>query len=226
MADWSWKQAVAECVLDIVNRIDASHFDLSEVYEYEPDLSKRFPRNRHVRAKIRQTLQKLSDEDFLSFEAPGQYALNLAHEQVAIDESSLARLGTERPDSRHVSRIVRLRSTFLAAEVKRRYRHVCQVCREPVPLGVDRNYAEAHHLKPLGFPHLGPDLAGNIIVPCPNHHVMFDRGVVMIDPGTLHIQHVVSDAIPTGMCLHLEPWHKIKRCYLVYHCSKIFTEAC
>lgn len=41
-------------------------------------------------------------------------------------------------------------------------------------------YAEAAHINPLGKPHNGPDVEGNILCLCPNHHVMFDNGVFTI----------------------------------------------
>jgi putative restriction endonuclease len=36
-------------------------------------------------------------------------------------------------------------------------------------------YAEAAHIRPLGWPHDGPDVAENVLCLCPNHHVLFDR---------------------------------------------------
>jgi len=41
-------------------------------------------------------------------------------------------------------------------------------------------YAEVHHLKPLGQD--GPDTDANMLVLCPNHHVLFDYGVIAINP--------------------------------------------
>jgi predicted restriction endonuclease len=38
-------------------------------------------------------------------------------------------------------------------------------------------YVEAHHLKPLGRPHDGPDVAQNMICVCPNCHVLLDFSV-------------------------------------------------
>ena len=35
----------------------------------------------------------------------------------------------------------------------------------------------AHHIQPLGQPHNGPDVIGNIICVCPNHHAELDYGV-------------------------------------------------
>ena len=46
-------------------------------------------------------------------------------------------------------------------------------------------YAEAHHLKPLGGEHRGPDIEGNLICLCPNHHALFDYFAVRLDVGKL-----------------------------------------
>lgn len=48
-------------------------FDLTDVYEFAPQLFLRFPENRHIKAKIRQTLQVLRDEGKLEFTGPGKY---------------------------------------------------------------------------------------------------------------------------------------------------------
>ncbi len=40
---------------------------------------------------------------------------------------------------------------------------------------------EAHHLKPLGTPQIGPDIESNIIVVCPNYHVLLDYGSIEIN---------------------------------------------
>jgi predicted restriction endonuclease len=44
-----------------------------------------------------------------------------------------------------------------------------------------KTYSEGHHLRPLGRPHDGPDVPANILVVCPNCHVMLDRGAVVLE---------------------------------------------
>ena len=39
--------------------------------------------------------------------------------------------------------------------------------------------SEVHHIRPLGK-HDGADIIENMIVVCPNHHAMFDRGAITI----------------------------------------------
>lgn len=72
-----------------------------------------------------------------------------------------------------------VRSTAVADFVKRAHDYTCQVCdiRLTTPTGA---YAEAAHVKPLGRPHVGPDIAANVLCLCPNHHVLFDLGMLTI----------------------------------------------
>jgi len=220
MGDWSWKQVVAKCVLDIVNAKNSPTFTLNEVYHYEDEISAAFPRNHNVRQKIRQVLQRLrDDEGFVSFDdkVKAHYTLNLENEELQGEPVLPGQRGIELPVVRRVVRNVRMRCTFLAAELKRRYHCLCQVCRKPVPVSEKRFYAEGHHLKPLGSPHNGPDVFGNIIVLCPNHHVMFDLAVATIVPVTLRIDHRVPDVFRGSRRLHVESWHELDPRYLEYH---------
>jgi hypothetical protein len=65
------------------------------------------------------------------------------------------------------------RSRDIVRELKTIYDDVCQFCRIPLdtPLG---RISEAAHIQGLGFPHNGPDVIGNLICLCPNHHKLFD----------------------------------------------------
>ncbi|WP_044499782.1 hypothetical protein [Nostoc sp. PCC 7107] len=54
--------------------------------------------------------------------------------------------------------------------------------------------------------HNGPDIANNIIVLCPNHHVMLDYGVIKLNISEIRMN--------TG--------HSISREFIEYHKEKIF----
>jgi hypothetical protein len=73
-----------------------------------------------------------------------------------------------------------LRDTELARKIKLLHKNMCQLCGNTVALNDGGTYAEAHHIKPLGRPHSGPDIAENIMVLCPNHHVQLDFGVLKL----------------------------------------------
>lgn len=79
-----------------------------------------------------------------------------------------------------------LRDTFLSRSIKALYKNSCQICGESIDIKGNL-YAEAHHIKPLGRPHNGPDIAANIIILCPNHHVMFDYGAIPLELDILNI---------------------------------------
>lgn len=61
----------------------------------------------------------------------------------------------------------------------------------------------AHHIKPLGGEHNGPDVRENILCVCPNHHALLDYGAIKLDPMLLK---------------------GIERKYIDYHNEKIFGE--
>ena len=70
-----------------------------------------------------------------------------------------------------------LRDTRLALKVKQLHRYRCQVCGSCIVLSDGSLYAEAHHIRPLGKPHNGPDSLSNLVCLCPNHHVEMDYRV-------------------------------------------------
>jgi putative restriction endonuclease len=77
-----------------------------------------------------------------------------------------------------IQRVVR--DPRLGKWVKSLHEHKCQVC------GIQINtaagyYAEAAHIKAVGEPHNGPDTIENLLCLCPNHHLMFDKGVFVIN---------------------------------------------
>ena len=41
-------------------------------------------------------------------------------------------------------------------------------------------YAEGAHIRPLGRPHDGPDVEANVICLCPDDHVRFDYGAIVL----------------------------------------------
>jgi predicted restriction endonuclease len=70
--------------------------------------------------------------------------------------------------------------------VKESHQYRCQICGQTLRLGDGIPYAEAHHIVPLGTPHNGPDIRGNILCVCPNDHVLLDYGAIRLDETKLH----------------------------------------
>lgn len=77
-----------------------------------------------------------------------------------------------------VQRIVR--NTAVSIWVKEHHQYACQICGQVIVIASGR-YAEGAHIRPLGRPHDGPDVAGNILCLCPNDHVKFEYGSLVID---------------------------------------------
>jgi len=78
-----------------------------------------------------------------------------------------------------------IRDTATARALKLRHQNRCQICGHAVPLWDGLTYAEAHHIRPLGQPHNGPDSPGNILILCPNHHAQCDLGAIRLDLASL-----------------------------------------
>jgi len=56
-----------------IDRLDKREFSLNEIYAFEKELSLKYPKNRHVKDKIRQQLQFLRDKRYLTFLGKGKY---------------------------------------------------------------------------------------------------------------------------------------------------------
>lgn len=106
-----------------------------------------------------------------------------------------------------IQRIVR--NTKIGNNIKNLYNFTCQICLQPVKISGNNRYCEAAHIKPLGKPHNGPDVEENILCLCPNDHVRFDNGGLLInDDFTI---------CNTNKKLFLKPSHKINIEYIRYH---------
>ena len=106
-----------------------------------------------------------------------------------------------------------VRNTELGSYVKRLHDFTCQICahRITTPNG---GYAEAAHIRPLGRPHNGPDVEGNLLCLCANCHVLFDKLAIYIDD-TLTVWSRLT-AEPIGQ-LRTRRKHQIERQHLKYH---------
>ncbi|HQT44628.1 MAG TPA: DpnI domain-containing protein [Candidatus Micrarchaeota archaeon] len=62
-------------ILYYVRKLDTKAFSLGDMYQFEDDLQKIHPENKHIREKIRQQLQVLRDRGILRFDGQGTYLL-------------------------------------------------------------------------------------------------------------------------------------------------------
>jgi hypothetical protein len=98
-----------------------------------------------------------------------------------------------------VSRVVR--DVGLAKAVKELHGHECQICGLRLELSRGQFYSEGHHLKPLGQPHNGPDVEGNVLCVCPNCHAKLDFAAIKIGPTNLRTA----------------PGHSVRQEFIDYH---------
>lgn len=115
--------------------------------------------------------------------------------------------GTETPGRAEILTYRVLRDTPLARKIKLLHENRCQLCGSAVQIGQNMSYAEAHHVIPLGVPHNGPDTPDNIIVLCPNHHVLCDYGAIRLDSSQIRVAK----------------GHEISKNSIDYHNTKIWT---
>ena len=62
-------------VLSLMELLNKPTFRLHELYQYESELSKKYPQNQNVRPKIRQQLQILRGKKIIKFLGSGKYEL-------------------------------------------------------------------------------------------------------------------------------------------------------
>lgn len=106
-----------------------------------------------------------------------------------------------------VARIIR--DTALSRWVKTVHEYRCQIrgCTASLERSDGVRYAEAHHIKPLGRDHNGPDIASNILCLCPNHHAECDLGIIQLS----------LDRISSS------DEHRVSAEYLRYHNDHIYV---
>lgn len=116
-----------------------------------------------------------------------------------------------RRPSTSVQRIVR--NGRLSQKVKELHDHQCQMCgvRLETPGGP---YAEGAFIRPLGKPHNGPMSTDNLLCLCPNHHVLFNLGSIVISDELL-VTDVASGQ--THAKLRTVEGHSVDPSHLAYH---------
>lgn len=114
-----------------------------------------------------------------------------------------------------VQRIVR--DAAAARRIKDLYEHECQICGTRI-VGPDaKPYSEGAHIRPLGKPHSGPDVERNILCLCPNCHVRFDMGAIVIDEDWSIVVRAgqFGDAVRSKLKMHRK--HRVHEDYVRYH---------
>ena len=182
----TWREATIEALTRLSLRHRRNDFSRQQIINEE------LPRIVHDAASTGRTpdqtlsrvLQDLRNEGFLEFTGHGRYILLASSfEPVASDIPPQYQIPERTPATIH--RVIR--DVGLVGELKRSYSYRCQICETRLELR-SGFYCEAHHLKPLGAPHHGPDIKANILILCPNHHVLFDYGALKIKGNSLKVK--------------------------------------
>lgn len=87
------------------------------------------------------------------------------------------------------------RKLRLVLALKKLYDNKCQICGTKLKISNTRSYSEVHHIRPLGEPHNGPDKSSNMLVVCPNCHVLLDFKAIKLskDILTFKVPHAIDD---------------------------------
>ncbi|RYF26669.1 MAG: HNH endonuclease [Flavobacteriales bacterium] len=115
-----------------------------------------------------------------------------------------------------------LRDTKISKALKELYNHNCQICGERIESG-SFIYSEAHHIRPLGEPHNGPDSFDNLIILCPNHHAEFDYGIIGIEENLTIVHKNIENKFASKLITQIKE-HKINSIFLRYHMKEIYSK--
>ncbi|MGC7100378.1 YDG/SRA domain-containing protein [Amycolatopsis lurida] len=127
-----------------------------------------------------------------------------------VEVKPVAPAGNAKPVRRttEVQRVVR--KTAVADFVKQIHDHTCQLC--GIRLTIQgRGYSEGAHIRALGRPHNGPDESENVLCLCPNCHVRFDHGDVVLHSDL----SFTLDGTTRQLTQH--PDHLVKQEHVDYH---------
>lgn len=126
----------------------------------------------------------------------------------------------EPPERTEYVTVRAVRDTKKSAMAKQLYDYRCQICGDHRQGRTGEPYAEAHHIKPLGKQHRGPDSPDNLLCLCANHHVDFDYGRIRVDPDTYELTHAFESDVD-GTRLTIADGHELNAEFLEYHNEEI-----
>jgi hypothetical protein len=181
----TWREATVEALTRMSLRHRRNFFTRTqiiseELHKISQDVSTKGKPPAYTLSRV---LQNLRDEGYLEFDGHGGYTLLSSSAERSVSDIPTEYVSPDRTPTT-VHRVVR--DVGIVAALKRLYGYRCQICTTRLEL-CSGFYCEAHHLKPLGVPHNGPDAKTNILVVCPNHHVLLDYGASKIHSDSLQL---------------------------------------
>lgn len=163
-------------------------------------------------------------EPWLSERLTAELRSFLGHQPVQLPAPAAPEAEAVGPAARRLLQVAQIeRDTQAVGELKALYGYRCQVCGIRLRTGRNTYYAVGAHIRPLGQPHDGPDVRGNIVILCPNHHMEMDAGVISISPTDgVTVHHAFEDNAVHEKPLTLMPGHTLGREYLQYHWDNLY----
>jgi putative restriction endonuclease len=153
---------------------------LHEIYDFsEQRLSSQFPDNNHVRAKIRQQLQRLRDRDEVEFlDEQGTYRIGVSdgtqHEKTELEEALTSEPQLTDDEEQFTESRRRARDAAFTQPVRDAYNKQCAICGSKRESPDGDPEVEAAHIYPKS--ENGSDDIRNGIALCKLHHWAFDSG--------------------------------------------------
>ncbi|AZR72270.1 hypothetical protein BBF96_01960 [Anoxybacter fermentans] len=159
---------------------------------------------------IRFTISKFPKEDLKKCENEKEVILKLSDDLKNVSYDIIE------PPNRYKATINRvIRDTQKANQLKEVYNWTCQICNQRLPRNSNEYYVEVHHIQPLGGKHNGVDEFSNMLVLCPNHHALFDYGVIGIGSNLEVISYFDVDC--KGKKIYFREDHKLDPAVIDYH---------
>lgn len=171
----TWKEFVYKHIVEYCNRKESRTFSLQDFYREKEFLFKEFrPHNKHVLEKVRQQLQYLRNEGFISFiDNSGHYTLRVP-ELLDAEKKELNTLdiSQESPDKKEYLIEIYVRNVMWVKQAKKILGDLCliQKCNNTFLKEDGTRYIEVHHIIPLHSG--GEDGIWNLSVLCAHHHKM------------------------------------------------------
>jgi hypothetical protein len=185
----------ASAPMDPIAPVDISEIAHDLRFDAESDRLAAFG-NKPINGRQLQSLRLLTEESAQLLATFAEASQDPESTPIANDLPENLPVGELKPGRTLTSTYRILRDTELCRRLKKLHKDRCQICGLTIALSNGETYSEAHHIKPLGKPYNGSDVAGNILIVCPNHHAMLDFGAIELSMSALatHLLHRISSA--------------------------------